>query len=308
MMTQQKLSVRQATAEDYDDVVAFTSDIWADRGGDYIPDVYHDWIADDGADQRTFVVDAGDDIAGIAQGVLLSDHEAWVQGMRSNPDYRGEGISTMLNHAAFDWAAERGATVARNMVFSWNEAGLGASRAGGFDPGIEFRWAQPTPDADALTGLDTDAEVSNDPDAAWTFWQHSEGRGVLDGLALDPEESYALSELTRETLRDAADEAAVFTVQDNGTRAFAFRNRDYERDEDGETKTYVEYGATAWDTVDAARVLFAAIAADAARQGADDTRVAIPETPRHVTDAAACRASLSDEPKFVLEADLTDRP
>lgn len=306
-MTQREFSVRQATAEDYDAVAAFTSDIWADRGGDYIPDIYHDWIADDGADQRTFVVDAGDDIAGIAQGVLLSDHEAWVQGMRTNPDFRGEGISTMLNHAAFDWAAERGANVVRNMVFSWNTAGLGASRAAGFEPGVAFRWAQPVPDRDALASLDTAAEIASDPDAAWSYWQQSEGRDVLDGLALDPDESYALSVLTRDTLRDAAEASAVFTVQDDGTRGFAYRNRDYEREEDGETKTYVEYGVAAWDTVDAARVLFAAIAEDAARLDGDDTRVAIPETPRHVTDAAYCRASLSDEPKYVLQSDLTKR-
>jgi GNAT superfamily N-acetyltransferase len=307
-MTQQKLSVRQATAEDYDDVAAFTSGIWADRGGDYIPDVYHDWIADDGADQRTFVVDAGDDVAGIAQGVLLSDHEAWVQGMRSNPDFRGEGISTMLNHAAFDWAAERGATVARNLVYSWNEAGLGASRAGGFDPGIEFRWAQPAPDADARAALDTDATISADPDAAWTYWQASEGRNVLGGLAFDRGETYALSELTRETLHEAADETALFAVSANDGTAMAYRNRDYTReDDDGNEVTYAEYGASTWNSMAAVRALFAAISEDAACIGADETRVLIPETPRHVSDAAYGRASLSDEPKFVLEADLTSR-
>lgn len=307
-MTQQKLSVRQATAEDYDDVVAFTSDIWADRGGDYIPDVYHDWIADDGANQRTFVVDAGDDVAGIAQGVLLSEHEAWVQGMRSNPEFRGEGISTMLNHAAFDWAAECGATIARNMVYSWNEAGLGASRAGGFDPGVEFRWAQPTPDADALADLDTDAEVTTDPDAAWTYWQASDGRDVLGGLAFDPNETYALSELTRETLHAAADETALFAVRADDGTAMAYRNRDYTRDDDdGNEVTYAEYGASTWDSMAAVRALFAAISQDAASVGADETRVLVPETARHVSDAAYARAGLSDEPTFVLEADLTSR-
>jgi GNAT superfamily N-acetyltransferase len=307
-MTQQELTVRQATAEDYEDVAAFTKQIWTDRSGDYIHHVYHDWIAGDGDTQRTFVVDAGDDIAGILQAVLLSEHEAWLQGMRSNPDYRGRGIANRLNDAAFDWAAERGATVARNMVFSWNTAGLGASRAAGFDPCIEFRWANPDSDADALAGLDTDATVTRDPDAAWSHWLRSDGRDTLRGLALDREESWALRELTRDDLRDASDDTAVFTVQRDGSAAMAFRNRDYEReDDDGETTHWAEYGAAVWDDLDACRALFAAIAEDAAGLGADDTRVLIPESPRHVTDAARANAGTSDEPKFALECDLTDR-
>jgi GNAT superfamily N-acetyltransferase len=307
-MTQQELRVRQATSEDYDDVVDFTSEIWTHRSGDYIPHVYHDWIAGDGEDQRTFVVDTGDDIGGICQAVMLSEHEAWVQGMRSNPEFRGEGIASILNDAAFDWAAERGATVARNMVFSWNTAGLGASRAAGFEPGIEFRWAHPEPKADAFASLDTDATVTHDPDAAWSHWVASEARDVLGGLALHPEESWALSELTRETLHDLREDTSVLTVQNDGTRAMAFRIRDYDREnDDGETVHWAEYGGAAWDDVDAARALFAAVAEDAESLGADETRVLIPETPRHVTDATYTRADTSDEPKFLLECDLTDR-
>ena len=306
-MTQQELRVRQATSEDYDDVVDFTSEIWAHRSGDYIPHIYHDWIAGDGDTQRTFVVDTGDDIGGILQGVMLSEHEAWLQGMRTNPEFRGEGIANLLNDAAFGWLADRGATVARNMVFSWNTAGLGASRAAGFEPGIEFRWAHPEPKTDALASLDTDATITHDADAAWSHWMASEGRDVLGGLALDRNETFALSELTRGMLRDI-DDARVITVQDGGTQAMAFRTRTYKRpDDDGNPVEYAEYGAATWDGVDAARALFATIAEDAAALGADETRVLIPETPRHVTDAAYTRAGTSDEPKFALECDLTDR-
>ncbi|MFB6072066.1 MAG: N-acetyltransferase family protein [Halobacterium sp.] len=307
-MTQQGLTVRQATADDYEDVAAFTSDIWADRGGDYIPDVYHDWIAGDGDDQRTFVVDAGDDVAGILQLVMLSEHEAWAQGMRTNPEFRGVGAARMLNDAGFEWAADRGATVARNMVFSWNDAGLGAARASGFEAGVEFRWASPDPDPDALAAVDADADVGGNPDAAWRHWQRSDASRVLSGLALDRGETYALSELTPATLRAAADEERVFTVQDDRTTAMAFRTREYEREgDDGDPVQYVEYGAASWADADAARALFAAIREDAAALGADETRVLIPESARHVSDAAVVRANPSDEPKFVLECDLTDR-
>ena len=307
-MTQQELYVRQATPEDYDDVAAFTGEIWADHGGDYIPHIYHDWIEGDGDTQRTFVVDAGDDVAGILQAVMLSEHEAWAQGMRTNPEFRGQGIARMLNDAGFEWAADRGATVARNMVYSWNTAGLGASRAGGFEPGVEFRWATPEPNPDALASVGADVDVGGNPDAAWRHWQRSDASRILGGLALDRNETFALSELTREALHAAGEDTRVITVQDGGARAMTFRTREYQRpDDDGNPVEYAEYGVASWADADAARTLFAAVAEDAAALGVDETRVLIPESPRHVSDAAYVRAAPESEPKFVLECDLTDR-
>lgn len=321
---QDDLHVRQATTEDAERVVEFTSRIWTDRGGDYIPHIYHDWIAGDGDDQRTFVVDAGDgDVAGILQAVMLSEHEAWFQGMRVNPDYRGLGVAQRLNDASFDWAADQGATVGRIMVFSWNQAGLGAARAAGFDPGVEFRWGEPDPDPDALDRLEPDSRrvVTEDPDAAWSHWMRSDARDALGGLTLDRHESWACSELTRQDLHAAADETRVFAVRSDDrtgdrpndrttvrTTGMAFRVRDYDRpNDDGDPRHWAEYGVASWDDIDTARTLYAAIAEDAASLGADQTRVLIPETPRHVTDTAWTRAGISEEPDFVLERDLTDR-
>ncbi|MFC7153959.1 GNAT family N-acetyltransferase [Halomarina halobia] len=299
------VEVRRARAEDREAVVAFTADTWPDRGaGDYIEHVFDDWIEGDGDDQRTLVLDAGGEIAGICQSVLLSPTEAWAQGMRVNPDFRGEGVSLDLTRAVFDWAAAAGATVCRNMVFSWNVAGIGQSRAAGFEPETEFRWAHPEPDADATP----DHPVVADPDAAWTYWTDSPAREHLHGLGLDTGESWALSEVTRERLRRAADGEGLFAVQDGGTRAMTYRTRTYERpDEAGETETWAEYGVGAWEDHDHARSLFAAVAADAAALGADRTRVLVPETVEAVSDAAYARAGIGDEPDFVFAADLTTR-
>ncbi|WP_160133380.1 GNAT family N-acetyltransferase [Halococcus salsus] len=297
--------LREAEPDDYDDVVAFTSETWADREtSDYLPDVYHDWIAGDPDRKRTLVADAGDDIAGLCQVVFLSDHEAWAQGMRVNPAYRGEGIGVRLNDALFTWAREQGATVCRNMVFSWNVAGLGISRAAGYDPRTEFRWARPEPD----TVDDTDDhEIVSDPDAAWSFWQRSTARRDLADLTLAMDESWAVSELTRETLHRAAEETRAFAVKrpDEGTRAMAYRTRDFEYGDGDEAERVAEYGVGAWADLDAARALFGAIGADAADLGADRTRVLIPETVTAVSDVAALRIGVSEEPDFVLEADLT---
>jgi GNAT superfamily N-acetyltransferase len=303
-MSEQELTVRQARADDREAVVAFTESTWPERGDDYIPRVFDEWIRTDGPTQRTFVLDAGDDVAGICQGVLLSDHEAWAQGMRVNPEYRGRKASPKLTRAVFDWAREQGATVCRNMVFSWNAAGLGQSRAVGFDPRTEFRWAEPEPDADAAgpDGL----RVVEDADTAWTAWQRSAGRDHLAGLTLASDESWALAELTRERLRDVADaERALAVADDDGVRGMTFRVRADEHETDEGTERFAEYGVGVWADLPVARALFAAISRDAAAIGVDRTRVLIPETVRHVSDVAAARVGFSDEPDFVLEADLT---
>jgi GNAT superfamily N-acetyltransferase len=297
-------TVREATHDDYDDVVAFTSDTWSERGGsDYIPGVYHDWIDKD--DSITLVADAGDVLVSIAQIVVLSTDEAWAQGMRVHPDYRGRGVSVAVNTALFDWARDQGATVARNMVFSWNVAGLGASRAAGFRPCSEFRWVHPTPDADA-TGSDGHATV-DEPTVAWRYWQDSDARAALRGLGLALGESWAMREVTRDVLETAASDTAVFAVTSPaGARGAAYRTRTYEReDDDGVEQTWAEYGVGAWTDVDAARELLAAVQRDAASLDADRTRVLVPEDPRHVMEASLLRAEIADEPDFVNAADLT---
>lgn len=101
----------------------------------------------------------------------------------------------------------------------------------------------------------------------------------------------------------------MLALQDEaGTRATTYRTRTVEREtEAGGTETWAEYGAGCWTDADACRALFAAIAADAAALGADRTRVVVPETARHVSDAALVRTDLSDYGDFVTAADLTAR-
>jgi len=296
------IQLREATHDDYDAVVAFTEDTWADRedSSDYIPRVYHDWIG--GEDRYTVVADAGDEIAGISQSVMLSEWEAWGQGMRVNPDYWGQGVASHMTNELFDWAREQGATTLRNMVFSWNIGGHGQSRAIGYDPITEFRWAYPEPDADA----DPTMSVTDDPDAAWQYWTRSDARAHLQGLVLDFEESWALSELTRADLERSATNDELLVVQENGTRGFASFFREEERtNENDESELWVEYAISAWADADAARSLFAAMARDAAARGADRIRTLVPETPRFVTDTAYSRVEVDGEPDFVMGMDLT---
>jgi len=288
-------TVRTARHDDYDDVVELTSDVWPERGlSDYIPDVFDDWVDADGPDRKTLVVDVDGQAVALCQAVVLTDTEAWFQGMRVDPAHRGKGLGTMLTERLIDWAADAGASVGRNMVFSWNQAGLGQSLAAGFEPVTSFRFAHPDP-KDATPEM----TVGRDPAAAWGYWRESDGRDVLSGLALDSGESWALSTLTRETLDRLATDQAVLTVGEDATRGMACRVRTTEAD--GEQ--LAEYAVGVWSDVDAARALFAAIATDAATLGVDATRVLIPESPRHVAQAAYASGNIDECPDFVFEID-----
>lgn len=296
------MDVRQATLDDEADVVAFTADTWPERRGDYLQRVFADWVATDGETQRTFVAAADGTAVGIVQAVLLTEREAWMQGMRVDPAYRGRGLSTRLHRAAAEWARERGAAVGRGMVFSWNGPALAASRAAGFETGTEFRWVHPAPDATAAP----DTTVVADAAAGWSYWQRSPARDHLRGLALAADESWALQELTPPTLEWAAAETTLAVVRDGGTRGLTFRIRDYDREaENGGTEHWAEYGVAAWADQAACDAVFSAVARDAAAVDADRTRVLVPETAGAVGDAAVAGVPVADEPVFVLEADLT---
>ncbi|EMA00995.1 Acetyltransferase (GNAT) family protein [Haloarcula vallismortis] len=285
-------TVRTARHDDYDDIVDMTSDVWADRAmADYIPDVFRDWVDDDGAARKTLVADVGGHAVGIAQAVLLTETEAWFQGMRVDSEHRGKGLGSLLTDHLIKWAADAGASVGRSMVFSWNEAGLGQSLAAGFEAVTSFRWVHPDP-ADVTPEM----TVRNDPATAWRYWQGSDGRDALSGLALDSGESWALSTLTQETLDRLAAEQAVLTVGEK-PQGMACRVRTTESD--GEQ--LAEYAVGVWRDVAAAQSLFTAIAADAATLGVDATRVLIPETPRHVAQAAYAGGDVSECPDYVFE-------
>ncbi|MFC5278801.1 GNAT family N-acetyltransferase [Halorubrum rubrum] len=366
-----RVAVRAARPADVDAVVAFTGDTWGDRSDDYVPRVFADWVAADDDARRTLVATvAADDpalpeddatlvtgdgtgtaapgepeaVVGCIQGVRLSEWEAWAQGIRVHPAARGLGAGSRLTRAVLRWARDAGATVCRNMVFSWNVAGLGQSRAAGFEPTTAFRFAHPEPASEADRDAPAIAAVDDpDPDAAWAFWRGSDARAHLDGLALDPAESWACSELTRERLAAAAAEGRLIAVADGGVAGVAVHARITadesiragddaggtgrddgdgadaggtgddgdgpdadEADGDREADRTAVYGVAAWRDAAAAGELFGAIARDAAGRDATATRVLVPETVEHVSDAAVNRVRVAAEPDFVTTADLTD--
>jgi len=179
----------------------------------------------------------------------------------------------------------------------------------GFEPTTSFRWLEPDPDPDPDPYLDADIDqgfqIRRDPALAWSTYQESDATDHLAGLGLDLEESWALAELTADRLEDTP--ASIAVVDGDRRRAMTYRTRTFEREaDDGTMEQWAEYGVGAWTDHEALGALVAAVARDAADQGAERTRLLAPETPRHVSDAAYTRVPYDDESDFVLARDLTE--
>lgn len=108
--------VRSAQPEDKDIVLAFCSNTW--DWGDYIDRVWDDWINDPHGE--LFVAVTHGRPTGVAHLRMVTATDAWLEGLRVDPDYRQQGIAKALNIAMLEGALRRGATHARLVTESTN--------------------------------------------------------------------------------------------------------------------------------------------------------------------------------------------
>lgn len=103
------LEVRPARQEDREAVLAFCAHTWP--GGDYIPYLWDEWLADTGG--ALLVAVADDHPVGLVHVRMMSSEEGWIEGVRVDPAAQRQGIGRVLVSRALVAARERGATVAR---------------------------------------------------------------------------------------------------------------------------------------------------------------------------------------------------
>lgn len=115
-----QIEVRPARAEDREAVLAFCTQTW--EWGDYIEYVWDDWLHDPAG--RLFVATSEEKPVGMSHMRMLTNVDAWLEGMRVDPAYRQQGIATALNMAMMAEAMQRGATHARLITESTNTGSI----------------------------------------------------------------------------------------------------------------------------------------------------------------------------------------
>lgn len=112
--------VRDVRDSDRAEVLAMTANTWA--FGDYIKWVFDDWLRDE---QGRFIaaehIESGK-LAAIDKMTFLSPEEAWFEGLRIAPEFRGRGLASRLQTYMIEQVRQAGVRTVRLLTSASNYA------------------------------------------------------------------------------------------------------------------------------------------------------------------------------------------
>lgn len=138
-----KLIIRPAQASDRGEVVAISAQIW--DGDDYIPNVFDKWITT--ANNYFDVLTYDDKVIGVGKLTCFGAEEWWLEGLRIDPAYQGQGLARVIHHYKVNQARQVGTGVLRFSTSSENMAIHKLAIETGFSKVTEFYFAR-LPSAD----------------------------------------------------------------------------------------------------------------------------------------------------------------
>jgi ribosomal protein S18 acetylase RimI-like enzyme len=112
------IEIRPARPEDREPILTFCTQTWS--WGDYIEYIWDEWLSNPNG--QLLVATADNKPVGLAHMQMLDQTNAWLEGLRVHPDNRRQGIARALTENTLLEAMRRGATHARLMIESTNEA------------------------------------------------------------------------------------------------------------------------------------------------------------------------------------------
>jgi ribosomal protein S18 acetylase RimI-like enzyme len=266
-----ELIIRAARADDRDGVLAFCADIW--EGHDYIPYVWDDWLHD--VDGTFLVAEAGGRPVGIVHVLLVTEREAWLEGIRVDPTERRQGIARTLVSQALVAARQRGAEVARLMTSAANTASQQLIARFGFTRVAELVRYEAPADADGAGGeLPGKRHLTTPGDGAfdriWEWLMQSNLRPFTGGLEILDWTARALSE---PALHQYLSAGVVWTLQEWDTlQALAIAmppSADDESDDEGRALLRVRYTDGAADGLGQLALALRGVAAEHALTAVD---------------------------------------
>ena len=113
------ITIRPGRPEDIEAIRSFTENTFS--WGDYVGREFPNWL-DQPGHLAMVAIDESETPIAVARVGLLSEAEAWLSGARVHPDYRRQGIGSVMNDFGVNWAREQGAKVIRLATEETNTA------------------------------------------------------------------------------------------------------------------------------------------------------------------------------------------
>lgn len=133
MTPTQRIYIRAAWAEDRETVLAF-SHLWG--SGDYLPYVWDRWLVEQPG--RLLVATAKRRPVAVAHVVMVSEGEAWLEGLRVDSNFRRQGIAARLTVRCIEEARTAGADIIRFTTASTNDPVHRMAGMLGFEKVVSF--------------------------------------------------------------------------------------------------------------------------------------------------------------------------
>ena len=119
------IEVRTAQVQDRPVILAFCEHTW--EWGDYIERAWDGWFNDPSG--KLLVATADEHPVGVVHLQILTDSDAWIEGLRVDPAQRQQGIGRALNEAAMAEAMNQGAAYIRLATEAINTASIQLARS-----------------------------------------------------------------------------------------------------------------------------------------------------------------------------------
>ena len=190
------LEVRPARPEDRDAVLAFCAHTWDD--GDYIEYAWDNWLRDQ-QDQRSVLLVGlldGQPVA-LNRMVMVSEDEAWAEGMRVDPAYRRMGFGAVMTSRGLVAAREQGAHVTRLITAEDNHASQAMIARFGFAriaEMVRYRGPALPPDEDVEDVAKPTHPGPDDLERIWAWLEQSNLAPLTGGLEYYRWQARALTE------------------------------------------------------------------------------------------------------------------
>jgi len=203
------LEIRRARPEDREVVFSFCAHTWED--GDYIPQVWEAWLADEEGPLLVGVWDG--QVVAVEKITRSSADEVWLEGLRVDPRRRRQGIARALFHYALEWAKSNGARFVRLATSSTNRTVQRMVEAAGLRHVLSCPYYQ----GQALAGGEEPERLSQE--VAGEVWERLRRWGGLERAHYLYAHEWAWEPLTSERLQEHLAAGQVWGVRREGLLA-----------------------------------------------------------------------------------------